>query len=160
MEALGIDLKLLLAQIVNFIVLFLLLSKFLYKPITKILDERKEKIAQGIKDAEASATKLAEAETDAEKITEKAYKEANEILKSARDEANQEASAIVKKASTSAQKSMDTVAKEKSIFKEKALYEVKKEIENIVILALDKIVGEKMDEKQKDEVTAKVLKEL
>jgi len=160
MASLGLDWKLLLAQIVNFVVLYFLLTKFLYKPVTKILDERKQKIAQSIKDNETSTAKLAEAEKEVDNIREKAYKDAEEILASSKEEANKEASIIIKRATTSAQKIMGDVAGEKAIYKEKALYEVKKDIESIIILALDKIVGEKLDEKQKDEVTAKVLKEL
>lgn len=160
MSALGIDLKLLLAQIVNFVVLFLLLRKFLYKPITKILDERKEKITQGIKDAEASAAKLAKAEKDADKISEKAYEEANAILKSAKNEANQEASEIIKKATASAQKAAERIAEEKAAFKGNALAEAKKEMGDMVILALDKIVGDEIDNKTKDELTAKAISDL
>jgi F-type H+-transporting ATPase subunit b len=160
MEALGIDLKLLIAQIVNFSILFFLLSRFLYKPITNLLDERKQKIAQGIKDADQAEEKLEKAESEAEKIREKAYKDANDILKNAKHEANQEASEIVKKATEQSQRTMAAIALEKTEYKEKAMNEAKKEMSKVVILALDKIVGEEMDKKTKDELTAKAIKEL
>lgn len=160
MEALGIDLKLLIAQIVNFLVLFVLLSKFLYKPITKLLSERQEKIAEGIANAEKAAKALNNAEKESEKIREKAYKEADEILKSAKDEANKEAAEIVKKASNQAQRTLDAISKEKASFKDQTLLEVKKETSDVIILALDKIVGGELTEAQKKEVTAKVLKEM
>ena len=48
MEKLGIQLPMLLTQIVNFTIMLLLLTKFLYKPILKALKERKEKISQGL----------------------------------------------------------------------------------------------------------------
>ena len=62
-EAFGIDWKLLLAQAVNFGVLFVALTYFLYKPVLKTLDERKQKVAKGVTDAEAAEKMLAEADT-------------------------------------------------------------------------------------------------
>jgi len=46
MEALGLDIRLLVAQLINFGLLIFLLNKFLYKPLIKMLDDRKKKIAE------------------------------------------------------------------------------------------------------------------
>ena len=55
--AFGIDWKLLLAQSVNFLIVFGGLTYFLYKPLMRALAAREEKIAKGVKDAEeAEAT--------------------------------------------------------------------------------------------------------
>ena len=61
MAQLGINGPFLLAQIVNFIVLFLLLRRFLYPPLVKMLDERKQRIAEGLAAADV-ARKEAEEE--------------------------------------------------------------------------------------------------
>ena len=50
MEQLGINGPFLLAQIVNFIVLFLLLRQFLFPPLLRMMDERKQRIADGLAD--------------------------------------------------------------------------------------------------------------
>ncbi len=160
MDALGIDPKLMLAQIINFVILLFLLNRFLYKPITKILLERKEKIAEGIKESEKSKAQLELATKEAEKIREKAYKEANDILQKAKNEANKEAAEIVKKASSQVQKSMDALALEKATYKEKVMSEVKKETGDIVILALNKIVGKEITEEEKKRLTERAIKEL
>ena len=55
---LGINGKLLLAQIVNFFILLYILKRFAYKPILKVLDDRKEKIEKGLRDAENAKDKL------------------------------------------------------------------------------------------------------
>jgi F-type H+-transporting ATPase subunit b len=55
-EALGLNLPQLIAQIVNFFVLLVILRLTLYKPILRMLDERKQKIAEG------SAAEIARAE--------------------------------------------------------------------------------------------------
>ena len=66
MEALanlGIDWKLLLAQVVNFVVVLLVLRRFAYQPMLRLLDERTHKIEKGLADAESATRKLGEMET-------------------------------------------------------------------------------------------------
>ncbi len=67
-------------QIVNFLILAFIFKKFLYKPILKTLNERKKKIAKGLKDAEEAAEALSHAESEKEVILVKASKEAEKIL--------------------------------------------------------------------------------
>lgn len=160
MEALGIDLKLLLAQIVNFTILFVVLSKFLYKPITKMLDDREKKIGKGLKDSEEAAECLGEAKSEADKIKDKAYKEADKIIVEAKKEADEKAVALVKKANDQADKILKNANEEASLAKERALKEAKKELSNVVVMALDKIVGEELDNSAKEKLTAQAIKEL
>ena len=74
MEALGIDLKLLIAQVVNFGILLFVLSKFLYKPVVTMLEERQKKAEQTIKDSDKATKTLIKSEDDADKVREQAYK--------------------------------------------------------------------------------------
>jgi|SRR3989344_1993538 len=76
MDKLGIDVKLLLTQIVNFTIMLVILTKLLYKPILTALKDRKKKIAEGL--AFAEKAKLEE---------EKMQKRQEEMLKDTRDEA-------------------------------------------------------------------------
>lgn len=81
MEALanlGIDWKLLLAQVVDFVIVLLVLKRFAYQPMLKLLDERTAKIEKGLADAEHAGQKLSEIETK-EDIAE-ARTEAKRIL--------------------------------------------------------------------------------
>jgi len=63
-EALGINLPQLIAQIANFFVLLLILRLTLYKPIIKMLDERKTKIAEGLNAAEIARAEAAKAQAN------------------------------------------------------------------------------------------------
>ena len=54
MDALGINGPFLIAQIVNFVLLLLLLRAFLYKPVLKMLESRKQRIAEGLQAAEVA----------------------------------------------------------------------------------------------------------
>jgi len=160
MEALGIDIKLLIAQIVNFGILFFLLSKFLYKPITGMLDERRKKVEQSLKDSDAATLQLEKAQSEAEKIREKAYGEANEILKNGKIAASSEATEIVKKASDQADRILANAKSEAENLKKNALMEARSEITSVVGLALDKIVESKLSTDEKSKLAKSSLAEL
>jgi F-type H+-transporting ATPase subunit b len=98
MEKLGIDPKLLLAQIVNFAIIIVVLSKFLYKPILSMLEKRKKEIEEGLK----LTTKMREEEEKSQqkkqKMLETARKEAQVIIDEARKQAKEEEKEIVAQA--------------------------------------------------------------
>ena len=112
MEALyklGIDYKLLIAQIINFGILFFLLRHFLYKPILGILDRRQKRIKESLdkaadidkksQDADKEyKERLAQANRDAAGIVEEARKNAEKLRKEILESAEKEADDIRAKA--------------------------------------------------------------
>ena len=141
--AFGVDGKLLLAQGVNFAVLFVALWWLLYKPVMKTLDERAQKIAQGVHDAERAGEKLAGADTEAARVVAEADAKAAEALASAREAAASERTRLVKDAEARAEaiaKDADSRAKEASA---KMLRESEKEIARLAILAAAKVLEKK-----------------
>ena len=76
MDRLGINLGFLLFQIFNFTIIALVLYALAYKPIVKMLEERKKKIAQGYEDAQVAAEARANAEKEAEKVLAEAQAQA------------------------------------------------------------------------------------
>lgn len=138
LDAFGIKGSLLLAQLVNFGVLFAALSYLLYKPVMKVLDERRMKVAQGVLDAEAAAEKLASADAEASTTVQGAEREAEGIVASAREEAGSEKSRIVKEAEArAAAVAADAEARAKETAA-KSLRESEKEIARLAILAAEK----------------------
>lgn len=140
--AFGIDWKLLLAQGVNFGILFVALWMLLYKPVLKTLDERAKKIAQGVEDAKRAAEKLAGADEAAAKVVATADAKSAEALAAAREAAAAERARLVKEAEARAEaiaKDADARAKEASA---KMLRESKKEIARLAVLAAAKVVGD------------------
>lgn len=142
-KAFGIDIRLIIIQLVNFGILMAVLGYFLYKPIMKMLQEREDKITQGLKDAEAAATAKAEAGTEKQTILTKAHLEAEEVGKRAKEAASGEATDIVSAANTkAAQVVADAEAKREQI-KNLARQESEKEIAQVAILAAEKLLREK-----------------
>src|SRR3989344_8353758 len=76
----GINPVLLAAQVVNFLILLFILKKFLYKPILKVLDERKRKIEESLNNATEIERKLSQTNETIEKMIGKAALDAQKML--------------------------------------------------------------------------------
>jgi len=97
---LGLDWKLLLAQAVNFLVILIVLRLTLYKPLVRILWERRERIEQGLRDAENAGTRLQEVEAiGKERLAEK-EKEAMQVMARAEAAGKQKEAELLASAKT------------------------------------------------------------
>jgi F-type H+-transporting ATPase subunit b len=107
METLGrfhLDPVLLAAQIVNFLIIAWVINRFLLRPLMANLKLRREKIAQGLADAEKARHSLEEASAEKEKVLQQASAEAYRILEGARDEAERLRAASLERAGKDAQR--------------------------------------------------------
>ncbi|MBI4653063.1 F0F1 ATP synthase subunit B [Candidatus Kuenenbacteria bacterium] len=140
---LGIEPLLLIAQVVNFLLLFFILKKFLYNPVIKMLNERTKKIEKSLKEAKEIEEKRIEIEEQKTKEILKARKEAEQILEKSKEigekikiemniEAEQKAQEIILKA-------RQEIKQEKS----KAIEDAKGQIADLIILSTEKILKEK-----------------
>ncbi len=143
LEAFGIDWKLLIVQAVNFGILIIALWYLLYRPVLKVLQERQEKIAQGVEDAMLATQKLSGADTEAASRVQKADTEATEILASAREAASTERARLVKEAEARAAAIAEDAHARAEEAQAKALRESEQEIARLAILAAGKALGEK-----------------
>jgi len=136
----GIDWRLLLIQAVNFGIVLFVLHRFFYKPVLKMIDERKVKIEQGVKDAEEAGQKLGRATEDAHSIVLKAEREASETLISGKRAAEDKAAAISEEAEKKVARVLAETQKEADELKRKALDDSREEIARLGILAAEKIL--------------------
>ncbi len=156
---LGINLPILLAQIINFIILFGLLYLVAYKPIMRMLDERSRKIKEGVEQAEAMKEQAASAEEEIKKQLEVASKEGQEriaravragedVKQKARGEAKQEAEALIARARTEIQRERD-----------EAIGELREEFADLTVLAAEKVIDRSLDKEAHRQLIDKVLEE-
>ncbi len=94
-EKLGIDWKLLLAQAANFLIILVVLRFTLYKPLIRILSERRMKIDQGLRDAEAAGKRLGEVEIVGKERLATVEREAVKIVQDAEGRAKVKESEIL-----------------------------------------------------------------
>src|SRR5215831_7313354 len=79
----GVDWPHLLAQIISFAIVCLVLQRYAYQPILRMLDARRRQIAQGVADREKIKTELANAESKRQEIMLRADAEANKLIEEA-----------------------------------------------------------------------------
>jgi len=144
-SAFGLDWKLLIAQTVNFVIVFGGLTFFLYKPVLKIISEREAKIAQGIKDAEKAEKARLKIEEEKAGIIAFAHQGAEDIVSRAQEEAKRERGEIVVRAQERAEGILEGARAEGEELKRSALKESEQEIARVAILATEKLIRTKLE---------------
>lgn len=139
-NAFGIDGRLIIIQIVNFAILMAALGYFLYKPILKLLQEREEKIAQGLKDAELAAVVRAEADAEKQVILTGAHADAAAVATRAKSAADVTASGVLALAEVKAAELLKQAELRSEQLRAQALSESDKEIAQLAILATERLL--------------------
>lgn len=159
-SALGIDWRLLILQIIAFLLLVLLLGKFVYPWLMKQVDERQENIEAAAKAAEKAQEAAATSEQETAQLLAEAKKEAAEIVATAKLEAAEMQSSSEAKAKASAEK----IIADAQARIEKEVEAAKKALHNetieLVAMATAKVVGASHDKKADTKLISKTLEEL
>ena len=100
----GLDPVLLAAQVVNFLIIAWILNRFLIRPLMANMKARREKIAQGLEDAEKARRALEDAAKERDKVLQDASAEAFRLLQNARDEAERLRAAALERAGADAER--------------------------------------------------------
>lgn len=145
MEKLGIDVGVLIAQLVNFFLLLALLTLVLYRPVTKMLRERSERIAKGLLDAELAEKRAAQAEAEYQKRMEEARREAQAIIAQARENAEKERQAILARAQAEAQELRTRTEQELERERREALQALQSQVADLAIAAAGQVLGQAVD---------------
>ena len=128
--------------ILNLLILYFLMKKFLFKPVNGIIARREEEIQKKHADAEAVRQQAEKVKEECEAFVENAKEEADTIISEAKNKGRIEYDRILKTANEDAakklQKAEEIIAEEK----EKSLRSMEKEIETLVMAAAAKVVGE------------------
>jgi len=148
MEALGINLGLLIVQIIAFTIVFLTLNAWVYQPMLNMMETRKQKIAQGLEDARVAADARSSAEKDAAKIIAEAQVEASKIVKEATDRAAIAGKDVKAAAEAEAVKAREAAVAEAQIERNRILGDLRGQVASLAIAAANKLVGEALDEKK------------
>lgn len=153
---LGVDWKLLLAQAVNFAVLFWVLRRFAYQPMLDFLEKRTVRIEQGLKDAEAAQAKLGEMEAKEKTVLAEARTEAKAIITAAEEGAKKRDAERALETETKVKRLLEEAELKIRDEKDKAMASAKAEIGELVMLSVEKILREKIDAAKDKELIEKV----
>lgn len=148
MEALGINLGLLVVQIIAFAIVFLTLNAWVYKPMLNMMDSRKKKIAQGLEDARVAAEARSHAEKEAQRIIAEAQAEAGKVVREATERAATASRDVKVQAEAEAAKAREAAMAEAEIERNRILGDLRGQVAALSIAAAQKLVGEALDEKR------------
>jgi len=160
MENLGIDLKLLIAQLINFVLFFFIIKKFVAKPFLKFINDEKEKEKEKQK-LLLSIEKQEKAAIEKEKAMQlKFKKELDVAIADAKEKATHVKEEIIKEAKEEAE-TIKKNAKAELMSEKEALYtEVKSKISELSLLIVNKALADSLDTEAKRKVTAKIVNNL
>jgi F-type H+-transporting ATPase subunit b len=144
---LGVNWILLISQIVNFLILLALLRTFLYGPIMNMLAQRRERIAQSMKEAERVTAAAREAEQDKAKVLDAARREAQDLRSAATRDAEKIAQEIRSRAEQEAGDIRMKAQADAKTQAEQALADANKQIADLAIAATEKLLGRELAKK-------------
>lgn len=137
---LGINLGMLIAQLVNFLILLFVLKKFVYGPVLEKLEQRKAMIAKSVSDAKTAEETLKDIEKARAEMLEKTKSQALSMIEAAAASAQQAKDSITESARREAQEIFDQSKLQIAREKEKMLKEASEELGQLVVKAAEKII--------------------
>jgi F-type H+-transporting ATPase subunit b len=159
LEKLGINLGYLISQIVNFTILAVLLYFVAYKPVLRMLDERSNRIKQGLEDAESASQRAAQMEQEFEHRLAEARREGQEIIAQAARMSEKTRQDILEKARLEAaeqiEKAKDEIAREREL----AMTELRQQVADLSLTISKKVIGASLDENRQRQLIAEFIQE-
>jgi F-type H+-transporting ATPase subunit b len=130
-----------IAQVVSFLIVAFCLQRFAYKPILTVLEERKQRIAQSLAEAEKIKQQLAEAEVSRKKTLDEAAATANKMVEEARAAAARISEAEAQKAIATAEQIIAKAREATLADHARMLTELKREVARLVVDTTAKVSG-------------------
>jgi len=140
-EQFGVTWQLLISQIILFVIVAVALKKFAYAPVLKVLEERRQKIADGLAAAEKSKAELANAQAKAQEVLTQASNTANKIIEEARQAAAKVTETETQKAVAAAQDIVNKARQASEAELARMKTELRREVGRLVAATASKVTG-------------------
>jgi F-type H+-transporting ATPase subunit b len=146
-EGAGLQINLfwIIVSALNFVILLILLWKFALKPVSRMLDDRREKIETGLRDAEQARRDRERADAERTAALAEARREANEILNRAQRVAQEAHDAQLAETRAELERVRQQAVAEIEAEKKRAMADLRAEVANLALEAASRVVGESMD---------------
>ena len=148
MKELGIDLGLLISQVVNFGLLLFVLSLVLFKPILKKLEERAARVRKGIEDSEEAERLRQEAEEHYQEEMDKSRIEARQVIERATRTAEQQRQEILAQARSDAHELLGRAQDQATRQRQERETEWRQQIVDLAIAAASRLLQEDLDDER------------
>ena len=156
----GVDGPHLLAQIISFSIVCLILYRFAYRPILKMLEERRQQIAQGLANADQIKKELAKTEAQRQEVMAQASVEANRFIEEARIAAVRLHEQESQKAIAAAEQIIAKAREAAALDHAQMLAELKREVGRLVVQATSVVVGKVLTPEDQKRLSEEAVKEI
>jgi F-type H+-transporting ATPase subunit b len=146
--------------IVNFTIFALILGKFAWKPLTTALTARERSIEESITRAEKASEEATRVMKENEVKMAKAQQEMSEIVRQGREEAQAKVQAALQEAEKVKEQKMNEARIEIEREKQAAMLSLRTEVANLVVMATEKILKEKLDVDQQKKIVNTFIDEI
>ena len=143
--ALGFNLPGLVAQLVNFLILLIVLRLFLYRPLLRILDQRRERIQEGLSRAGQAAEQASASEDEARRVMEKARAEGREAVQASQEAAARLRQELEDRARQDAEQIVVRARQEVQAERDRAIQQLHQEFADLTIIAAERVIGQSLD---------------
>lgn len=150
----------LVAQIINFLILVAILTKVAYKPLMKMLDERKRAIEGSIANAQKEREEAAELKAMYKAQLANARTEAQAIVAKAERTAKESRDAILADAKREQARMLAAAREEIALEQKRALESIRREVVTLSTMAASKIVAENLDAQANSALVDAFIREL
>jgi F-type H+-transporting ATPase subunit b len=140
-KAFGANWSLFISQVISFLIVAFLLHRFAYKPILKVLEARRQEIAQGLANAEQIKKQLAEAEASRQKTLTEANTQANKLIEEARAVAAKVQEQETQRAIATAEQIIAKAREAAALDHQRMLTELRKEVGQLVVRTTAQVAG-------------------
>lgn len=155
-----LDVKLMIAQLVNFGIVALVLWYFALKPLIKVMQDRTKTIEKSIADAKKIEDRLAKTEVEKRQIIDATKKEAAAIMEDTSKKAEANKKEMVDKAKSEIEKLIAKGKAQISSDKDKMIVEVKAEVADLVVAVTQKVLGEALTKDVDKKVVEEAIKKI
>ena len=160
LKNLGVDGPKLIAQLINFGIVMFVLWRFAYKPVLEMLENRRQKIAEGMDNAEKIKSELAETQAERDKVLTEANQKAEKLIADAKDAAKQVGEAEGQRAVKQAEEIIRKAREVTEADRDRMMAELKSEIGRLVVDTTTKVSGKVLTSKDQQRLIDETQKEL
>lgn len=160
MDKLGINLGFLIFQCLNFSLLLFLLGKFVWPKVLNMLDQRAEKIEQGLEDARAAEQARQNAERERDRILAQARADGQKLLDEARQRGEDQVRQALQEATREAEERRAQARTQAEEERNRILADTRDQIAALAMAAAERLIGESMDANKQRAVIKKFFSDI
>ena len=155
-----LDATLLIAQIINFAIVFLILYFLVFRPLFTVMSDRSATIDKSLQEAKEIEARLEKTKTEQKEMIKEAKSEATAILEEANRQADERKNGLLAKAKEEIGEVINREKAKMQADKAETLRSIRVEMAELISLGLEKVLQEKLDKGSDEKIISKVVKQL